>query len=60
MEQLKKSSHPRVTLHTTGSSNKAIIKCVHGKFYLEKNGELYGKNGGMDGYSSAKILERYL
>ena len=60
MTELIKSAHPNVTVHTTGSNNKAIVKSVHGKFYLRKNGKLYGKNDGINGYASAKTLERYL
>ncbi len=59
MTELQKSAYPNVTVHTTGSNNKAIVK-AHGKFYLRKGNKLYGKDDGINGYASAKRLERYL
>lgn len=59
MKLLEKNREPKVTLHTTGSKDKRIIKDVHGRFYIKKNGNLYGRNDG-NGYRTAKIAERYL
>lgn len=60
MTQLQSSAVPTVTVNTTGSKNPNVVKCVHGKFYLLKDGVWYGKKDGINGFSSAKRLERYL
>lgn len=54
--KLLKSCYPKVTVKT---NNENIVKSVHGAYYNNINGVLYGKKDGLNGFKSEKIALRY-